>query len=552
MATQNPTTDLRTHQVFNQPPLLQDYNLFTTDLPLQAAMTREGSDAPTTGVEEFGDKLGRADTLLAGRQASESPPMLQAFDRFGHRINEVRFHPAYHQLMALGKEAGITGLPWDPNQRGGHVLHAGLQYLLTQVEPGVCCPLCMTYAAVPTLAHSPSLSKAWTPGLLSPVYDPRSLPAPEKKGLTLGMAMTEKQGGSDVRANSTSASPIDSERYELTGHKWFCSAPMSDGFLTLAKTKNGLSCFLVPRWRPDGSRNTILLQRLKDKLGNRSNASGEIEYDRAFATLLGEEGRGVNTIIEMVHHTRLDTMVAATGLMRAALLEAVHHATYRETFGRRLRDHPLMRNVLADLALEVEAAVALSFRVARAYDQSSTSADARLLARLGVAVGKYWTNKRAVPLIGEALECLGGAGYVEEGPLPRLYREAPLNGIWEGSGNVICLDILRGIQREPGALELLLADINLAAGANPHLDAARERLEPGGLLGEDAEVHARRTAEFLATTWQASLLVRSAPAPIADAFCQSRLGSRGTSAFGTLESAECFSPLLERAAPEHL
>lgn len=551
MAARAPRTHLPTHEVTNQPPLLEDYNLFETDLPLKEAFAREGAAAAADQVATFGATLGTECLLKMGRQANNNPPVLQTFDRFGHRVDEVNFDPAYHQLMTLGKEAGITGVAWGEAPVKGHVTHAALQYLLTQTEPGVCCPLCMTYAAIPVLRQSPKLAAQWEPGLTAPHYDPRSIPAAEKKGLTLGMAMTEKQGGSDVRSNTTTARPLSGDDYELTGHKWFCSAPMSDGFLTLAHTEGGQSCFLVPRWRPDGTRNPFLIQRLKGKLGNHANASSEIEYNETFGTLVGEEGRGVKTIIEMVHHTRLDCMVAATGLMRQAVAQAVHHAHHRSTFGKRLADHDLMQNVLADLALEVEATVALTFRVARSYDEGHNDPVAKRFSRLAVAVGKYWSNKRIIPVIGEALECHGGAGYVEEGPMPWLYREAPLNGIWEGSGNVICLDVLRALKRDPDSIPLLLNEIGVARGANRHLDATLQLLDKELRTPEGAEARARHLTELLAKAMQASLLIQHASNPIADAFCESRLGGRWGSAFGTLQDPSVFPTLIERARPQN-
>lgn len=518
-----------THDVFNQPPELKDYNLFERDLPLQEALKREGKKSADKRLRDFGAVLGQEHTLEQGRLANEHPPELKLFDRFGHRRDEVEFHPAYHHMMALGIGAEVPSVAWNGAKDGGHVTHLALKYMLYQVEGGVCCPMTMTYAAVPALQHNAELAKEWLPRLLSPKYDQRFLPAKEKNGATIGMAMTEKQGGSDVRANTTKALPLGNKNYELVGHKWFCSAPMCDAFLTLAYTEVGLSCFLVPRWTPDGEKNHIFIQRLKDKLGNKSNASSEIEYHNAFATLVGEEGRGVATIIDMVHHTRLDCSVAAPSLMRQAFVQAVHHAHHRSAFQKKLIDQPLMQSVLADLALEIEAAVALSFHVARKFDQGET-----VYSRLAVAVAKYWHNKRVPGFVYECMECLGGAGYVEEGIMPRLYREAPLNSIWEGSGNVICLDILRTLHKTPEALDLYFAEIAPALDANTYLDQAVKDLKNKIAKPQDGEREARLIVERLALCLQGALLVQHAPDMVADAFCESRLGGNWGLAYGTL------------------
>jgi putative acyl-CoA dehydrogenase len=424
-----------------------------------------------------------------------------------------------------------------------------MQFLMTQIEAGVCCPLAMTYAALPALRHQPELAEAWRPRILSTRYDPRAIPPEEKEGVTFGMAMTEKQGGSDVRSNATRALPDGDGAWLLRGHKWFCSAPMSDAFLTLAYTEGGLSCFLVPRWRPDGTRNALQLQRLKDKLGNRSNASAEIEYHDAWARRVGEEGRGVRTIIEMVNHTRLDASAAPAALMRQALTHAIHHATYRSAFDRHLLHQPLMRNVLADLALEVEAATALVLRIARAFDEAPADPQAAAFGRIATAVTKYWVNKRTPNAVYEAMECLGGGGYVEDSILPRLYREAPVNSIWEGSGNVICLDVLRAMQREPASVEALLAEIGLARGGDRRLDRAADALADHLRAGAIAEQDARRLTERLALLLQGSLLVRHAPAPVADAFCASRLAEAPGYTYGTLPDGLELTALLERATP---
>jgi putative acyl-CoA dehydrogenase len=437
-----------------------------------------------------------------------------------------------------------------------------MAYLFTQVEAGVCCPMTMTYAAIPALRVQPEIAAEWEPRLTSPRYDARAIPAEEKTGATLGMAMTEKQGGSDVRANTTTATPMSGGgvragsggEYLLRGHKWFCSAPMSDAFLTLAQAPGGLSCFLVPRWRPDGSRNPIFIQRLKDKLGNHANASSEIEYHDCWARLIGEEGRGVKTIIEMVHHTRLDTCLAPAGLMRQAVAQASHHAAHRSAFQKRLNQHPLMQNVLADLAIESEAATTLALRVARAFDESAGSEagseNARLFARVAVAVAKYWNNKRTPNLIYEAMECLGGGGYVEDSILPRLYREAPLNSIWEGSGNVICLDVLRAMQREPASIYVLLDEMEDSRSADRRLGAAIDVLKDMLNDPKDIEYRARRITEQIAICLQGAILLKTAPPEVADAFCASRLSDDWGRSYGTLPSGLACEAIVERSRPK--
>ena len=453
------------------------------------------------------------------------------FSGAGRRVDEVRFHPAYHAMMQRGFAGGYSALPWTSAQPGGHAAHAAMVYLLTQVEPGVCCPMTMTYAAVPALDVDPALAAKWRPGLLSATYDGRSLPAAQKSGLTIGMAMTEKQGGSDLRANTTRAEP-DGSGYRLFGHKWFCSAPMCDAFLTLAQLPEGLTCFLVPRWTPDGERNPIHLMRLKDKLGNRANASSEIEYHGAWAERLGEPGRGIATILEMVHHTRLDTALAPAGLMRRALSEAAWWTRGRLAFGKRLIDQPMMTAVLADLALDWMGALSAGMRVAQAFDHASDPGE-HSFARLAMALAKYWSNKRCGPVVLEAMECLGGGGFVEESPLPLLYREAPLNAIWEGSGNIICLDVLRTLQRTPEALDLLYQDLALAQGGNRQFDlavtAAKDRYA-GGV----SEADARRFVETMALLLQASLLIRQASPLVSETFVASRLGGDWGRTSGTL------------------
>ncbi len=542
-----------THQVANQPPPLQDSDLLLGDAALREGLLREGAGWAEASVRAFGLALGSERTLRWGEEANASPPRLRAFDRFGNRIDEVEFHPAWHELLRLAMAHEVHNLPWRSPRPGAHVARLAKHYLQAQVEAGVGCPLTMTFAALPALRHQPEIAREWEPRLLGTEYDPRLVPAGQKRAVLLGMAMTEKQGGSDVRANSTRARPLSrpgpGEPYELVGHKWFCSAPMCDAFLTLAQAERGLSCFLVPRFRPDGRRNPFELQRLKDKLGNRSNASSEVEYRGTWARLLGEEGRGVRTILDMVHHTRLDCVSGSAGLMRQALAQAVHHARHRAAFGRRLSEQPLMRAVLADLALEVEAATALALRLARAFDRADEDPGERAFARIATALGKYWVCKRAPSMIAEAMECLGGNGYVEESILPRLYREAPVNAIWEGSGNVICLDVLRAMEREPGSLPALLGEIRLARGADRRLDAWLAGLEGELAGGAEGEARARRTVERLAVALEASLLLRGAPAAVADAFCASRLGAGAGLLFGALPPGLALDEIVARALP---
>jgi putative acyl-CoA dehydrogenase len=532
-----------THEVLNQSTPLADYDVFSGDRALVEAVEREGAGWARERLVTVGRLAGSAAYLDHGDKANKFPPVLRTHDRFGHRVDEVDFHPAWHELMRAAVKHELHALPWREPRPGAHVARAALFMTLTQAEAGFGCPISMTYSAVPALRAQPELAREWEPRFLSTEYDPRMRPAADKAGALCGMAMTEKQGGSDVRANTTRAVALAKGEYALTGHKWFCSAPMCDAFLVLAQAERGLSCFLLPRWRPDGTRNAIYIQRLKDKLGNKSNASSEIELDGAWARMVGEEGRGVPTIIEMVGHTRLDCTIGAAAGMRQGVAQAIHHARHRSAFGRKLIDQPLMQNVLADLALESEAATATMARLARAFDEAQTDAGARRLARLATAICKYWTCKRAAAHAAEALECFGGNGYVEESGMPRLYREAPLNGIWEGSGNVICLDVLRAMGKDPESVELFFAEI----AHEPRLDAEVQRLRKQLADHAAIEQRARRLVERMAIVWQASLLVRHAPAFVADAFVASRLdGDRGL-AFGTLPAGTDFAAIIERA-----
>lgn len=531
---------LPTHRVENQPPP-RPLALWDGDLPLRQAV-QAGHGQPAA-LARLAEALAQPEMQEAGRAANRHPPELRLFDSGGRRLDEVTFHPGYHALMRAGVTAGYASVAWEGGA-GGQVTHAAMVYLMTQVEPGVCCPMTMTYAAIPALRADAAIAKTWRPKLMSRHYDPGPARLAEKAGATLGMAMTEKQGGSDLRANTTTAEP-DGVFYRLTGHKWFCSAPMSDGFLTLAQAPDGLTCFLVPRWLDTGERNAIHLMRLKDKLGNRANASAEIEYHGARALRLGDEGAGVRTIIEMVHHTRLDTAMAPAGLMRAALAEAVWWCRHRGAFGRRLIDQPLMRAVLADLALDWEGALALGLRVARAFDGTSDADHA--FARIGVALAKFLSNKRCPGVVGECMEALGGMGYVEDTPLPMLYREAPLNAIWEGSGNVICLDILRTLEREPAARDVLDAALDRARGVDRRFDAAlaahRERW-PG--LPEEAE--ARFFVERAAVLLTAATLIETAPAEVADGYVASRV-ARGRGDVAGAVPGLYAAEILERVLP---
>jgi putative acyl-CoA dehydrogenase len=541
-----------THEVLNQPPPLEGHNVYETDVVLVEALRREGAGWAESRLVDYGRIMGEPETIRAGILANRFTPELRTHDRFGHRIDEVEFHPAWHEMMRLAMSHELHNLPWRRPGAGANVARSALNYLHAQVEAGSNCPITMTYASMPTLRFQSEIADEWEPRVLGTAYDPRPVPASQKSAVTIGMAMTEKQGGSDVRANTTQAVAIDGGgpggAYELTGHKWFCSAPMCDAFLTLAHTGQGLSCFLVPRWRPDGTRNAFHIQRLKEKLGNRSNASSEIEYSGTWCRMIGEEGRGVRTIIEMVHHTRLDCVGGSAGIMRQAVAQAIHHASHRAAFGKRLADQPLMQNVLADLALETEAATALMARLARAYDEAPESDDARAFARLATAVSKFWVCKRAPHLTYEAMECLGGNGYAEESSMPRLYREAPVNAIWEGSGNVICLDVLRAIAREPESLPALLGELRQASGTNAAYDANLATLEKELQDPAEAESRARVLTEKMALLLQASLLLRNSPSFVADAFCASRLSGGGL-VFGTLPAGTRCREIVERAAP---
>ncbi len=553
MPPRDPVSLLPTHEVTNMPPYRGDVNLYDTDLALKEALHREGGGWAEKEVRAVGVLTGSEHMMELGDLANRYVPELKTFDRYGMRIDEVSFHPAYHELMSRAFAHEIPNFAWNHEGRAGaNVAHVAMSYLFNQPEGGAMCPIAMTYSVVAALRHQGEVAKEWVPRLLSREYDPRNIPAVEKTGATMGMFMTEKQGGSDVRTNSTRANAIEAGgpggEYELSGHKFFCSAPMSDAFLSLAYAENGLSCFLVPRWRPDGTRNSIFIQRLKDKLGNRSNASAEVEYDGTWAVMVGEEGRGVRTIIDMVQRTRLYCALGSAGLMRQALVQALHHTSHRSAFQKKLIQQPLMRNVLADLAIESEAATLLAMRLGRAFDEAPGDAGQAAFARIATAVAKYWVCKRAPAHVYEAMECHGGPGYIEESILPRLYREAPVNSIWEGSGNVICLDVLRAMHKEPETLPAYMAEVELARGGDGYLDKAIDVLKQEISNPADLELRARRIIEHMALVLQGALLVRHAPVAVADAFCASRLGGDTGRAFGTLPATCDFGNIIKRAA----
>ncbi|HJS86948.1 MAG TPA: acyl-CoA dehydrogenase family protein [Acetobacteraceae bacterium] len=541
-----------THDVLNQAGALEDYNAFAADKPLVAAARAFGAAWAEPDLRRAGAVVGGAHVQALARQANRHLPELRTHDRFGRRVDLVEFHPAYHALMALVFGCAAHAYAWTHPQPGTHVARGVLSYLWNQAENGVCCPMGMTFAAIAALRHDPALLAEWAPLINRSEYDSRAAFAKEKAGVTVGMAMTEKQGGSDLRATMTTARPASTLRgsgapYLITGHKWFFSVPMSDLFLTLARTGSGLSCFLATGWLPDGSRNRLKLQRLKDKCGNKSNASSEVEFYDLHAVMLGEEGRGIRTIIEMAHLTRLDFAIGSSGLMRQALSQAVHHVTHRRAFQRSLVDLPVMRNVIADLAVESEAMLWMAMRLAHALDRAEADRAEALLSRVGTPVAKYWACKRAPAFVAEALECHGGNGFIAEHLMERLYREAPLNGIWEGTGNVICLDVLRAMRREPESIGVFLDEVGKARGADRRLDAfaaglAGRMADPNGL-----EPVARRVVEMMAVALQASLLVRHAPPDVADAFCATRLDGDWGHAFGTLPRGVATQAIVDRA-----
>ena len=533
----------------NQPPPLVDYNLFESDLALSESLEREGASWAQDMLHELGELAGGQQAIDWGFQANDNPPVLRTHDRFGNRIDEVEFHPAWHELMKVAVGHGLHALPWREPRPGAHAARAAAFYVWSQVEGGHGCPVSMTYAVIPALRKQPGVAAQWEPLVTTLDYDPGLRPAPTKRGILFGMAMTERQGGSDVRTNTTRAVPSgEAGAYLLTGQKWFCSAPMCDAFLVLAQAPGGLSCFLLPRVLPDGTRNTFHIERLKSKLGNRSNASAEVALDAAWAVMIGEEGRGVRTIIDMVNHTRLDCVIGSASLMRQAVAQATHHTAHRSAFGKVLGEQPLMMNVLADLAIESEAATVLMMRLAGAFDRSADPAEAHF-RRVAVAVAKFWTCKRAIAVVAEALECHGGNGYVEESILPRLYREAPVNSIWEGSGNVNALDVLRAMRKEPDSVPAFFAEVESAAGQDQRLDRWIVALKQDLSDPHEAETRARDLVERMAVALQASLLVRHGDPAVAELFCASRLAGEGGLSFGTLKPSGKFESVIERHRP---
>ncbi|MGH8445975.1 MAG: isovaleryl-CoA dehydrogenase [Solimonas sp.] len=541
-----------THSVDNQAPPLVDYNAYLSDPALREAVAREGGGWADAQLSAYGVVTG-GEMIALGYAANENKPRLKAYDRYGHRLDEVEFHPAYHRVMQLAMQHGVHAFAWrNADKAGAHVARAGISYLHNQAESGTSCPLTMTHAAAPALMHSPELAKRWLPLIHSYEYDPRVLPAAQKTGCTMGMGMTEKLGGSDVRANTTKAYVQADGSYEIVGHKWFFSAPMCDAWLVLAKVHSdggdaGLTCFLMPKLRPDGSRNAIRIQRLKDKLGDWSNASSEVEFLGAWAERVGGEGRGVSTILEMVALTRLDCMIGSSSIMRQAVVQAVHHTRYRKAFGKRLIEQPLMQNVIADLALETEAATALTMRVARAVDASHRNKGEAAFARIATAIGKYWICKRCPPLVNEAQECLGGAGYVEESNLPRLYRQAPLNSIWEGSGNIQCLDVLRALSKEPETREAYFAELLSVRGEHADLDREIHWLTQAFDDRATLELRSRSIVERMALALQAAILLRAGNTDVAATWCSSRLGGEHGLNYGTLSAGAPIVALVERA-----
>ncbi len=542
----------QTHEVSNVSRELVDYNPFTQDAALVEGVAREGAGWAQESLTAFGQLTGSADYIELGALANRHPPEFDTHDRFGNRVDLVRFHPSYHRLMQTAIEHGLHASPWTDPKPGAHVARAARTYLQTQVEAGHGCPITMTFAAIPALRHTPALAALWEPKITARVYDPRNVPDAQKAGLTIGMAMTEKQGGSDVRANSTRAYPVGLEgpgqAYELVGHKYFVSAPMCDAFLVLAQAPGGLSCFLLPRWRPDGTKNPLQVLRLKRKMGNVSNASSETELRGALAWMVGEEGRGVRTIIDMVAMTRFDCMIGSSAGQRAAVAQALHHCSIRSAFGRVLNEQPLMQNVLADLVLEHEGSLALTLRMARAMDHRDDPHE-DLLVRLVTAVGKYWICKRTPNHAYEAMECIGGSGVMEDSPFPRLFRESPVNAIWEGSGNVQCLDVLRAMQKTPAVVDAFFREVGQARGANAALDGWVTALKKEFSDLSELEYRARGVVDRMALAIQAALLVQHAPAAVADAFCASRLGGEGHRNYGSLPRGVDCAAIIARATP---
>lgn len=543
-----------THEVTNQAPPLEDYNLYLSDPVLDRAVAEAGARSFRDALIEFGERTGERDYYETAFEANRNEPELITHDRFGRRVDAVRFHPAWDRLMGIAVSAGNHCAPWEANAaEGSHVARAARTFMSGQIESGHNCPISMTYSVIPALQTTPEVADDWIPDILSRQYDPAFSPRNEKSGVLMGMGMTEKQGGSDVRANTTEATRTGpggpGEEYRISGHKWFTSAPMCDGFLVLAQAPDGLSCFLLPRWTPDGELNEFHIQRLKDKLGNRSNASSEVEFDQAFAVMVGEEGKGVPTIIEMVNGTRLDCVIGSVALMRQAVSQAAWHVRHRSAFGSKLIDKPLMRNVIADLEVETEAATLMMVRLAASFDRSVDDPAEAAMKRIALPIAKYWVTKRTSEVVREALECLGGNGYVEESIMPRLYRESPLNAIWEGSGNVIALDVLRASGRSPDSLGVFLDELETASGSDSRLDVAIARSREAIGDATDLEFEARRIVETLATAWAAALLARNNDDEAFDVYVESRLAETHSGLYGTLSPGLAIDGLVRRAVP---
>lgn len=542
-----------THEVSNQVPELGDYNLFTTDIALVDGVAREQAGWHQENLNRFGAELGSKEILRLGDLANRHLPELNTHDRFGNRIDAIEFHPSWHELLRLLRKEGLHALPWMQPKNGAHVARAAGYFMHSQVEAGSLCPTTMTFASIPVLANEPELFAQLQSKLFSCEHDAHDLPIPQKRSVLIGMGMTEKQGGSDVRTNATVARAVNGEgrgaEYALTGHKWFFSAPMCDAHLVLARTDAGLSCFFVPRWQPDGSKNAVLVQRLKEKLGNRSNSSSEVEFQDAYGVMIGEEGRGIPTIIEMANYTRLDCVIGSAGLMRHALVQAVHHARHRTAFGRKLAEQPLMHNVLSDLALESEAATLLMLRLAKSFEMPNDPLQ-RAWRRIVTPAAKFWICKRALEFTGECMEIWGGNGYVENAPMARMYREAPVNSIWEGSGNVMCLDVLRAIEREADGFLLLLDELDGIAAAHSGLRSLAAALRKDVMRApEQREMLARRLVQRLVLAVQGSLMLQHAPGNIADAFIASRIDPECGRVYGTLAAPAAQQVILERAWP---
>lgn len=542
-----------THQVQNQPEALENYNMFDTDAALKEAVVAHNADWALDDLSRFGALCGTKEVIEWGFLANENKPTLYTHDRHGRRVDEVRFHPAYHQLMSLSMGEGLHAAHWQ-NNAGAHAARAAKYLILSQIEAGHGCPITMTSAAIPTLKRQPDLYQEWAPKILDMRYDYRNIPHTQKESVTIGMAMTEKQGGSDVRLNSTRANPLgksgSGQLYELIGHKYFVSAPMCDAFLVLAQTTSGVSCFLVPRWRPDGTKNPLQIQRLKNKMGNVSNASSETELRGALGWMIGEEGRGVAAILEMVAMTRFDCMVGSSALMRQSVAQITHHCQSRFAFGNYLNKQPLMQNVLADLILESEASTALSMRMARALDLSNDNDQEKNLVRIGTAIGKYWICKRTPGHAYESMECIGGSGVMEDCIMPRIFRESPINTIWEGSGNVQCLDMLRALKKTPETLEAFMNEIHLSAHKNPLVANTLSSLEQDFANSDNIEYRSRSIVEKMALLFQASTLLQYGNSLVADAFCTARLKNENKGwVYGTLPANIDCNSLIQRATP---